>query len=326
MKGNFESLAVMLGKSPVKPKEISEEAQKIHFYKKTLKKTPDEIAHLKEELENIKQGRYSTKWRNRRWIILLSINLLFPLSFWLDIQLFEGSMIASRVFGFHMADIYSATQVGLAYHNFYINLLIGTITVLIFWAILGGRSFCSWACPYHFLAEIAEKLYLKITKKSWSSSCSFHRSTRTIFFFLFIALAIFTGYGVFMAINPVGIVSRALIYGVGWTMVWVFILFLFEVFFVRRAWCRYVCPMGLTYGLIGSLSPTQITYHLADCQHEAACHHVCEVPHVLECVKKGRSRNVTMDIGTDCTLCGACVDICPTGSLRFEIKGLSKLL
>jgi ferredoxin-type protein NapH len=50
------------------------------------------------------------------------------------------------------------------------------------------------------------------------------------------------------------------------------------------------------------------------------------VPHVLECVKKGRSQNATMDIGTDCTLCGACVDICPTGSLRFEIKGLSKLL
>ena len=27
-----------------------------------------------------------------------------------------------------------------------------------------------------------------------------------------------------------------------------------------------------------------------------------------------------------CVGCGMCVDVCPTGALRFEIKGLSKLL
>ena len=53
---------------------------------------------------------------------------------------------------------------------------------------------------------------------------------------------------------------------------------------------------------------------------------MCEVPHVLEIVKKGRASEVYMDTGADCTRCGACVDVCPSGALKFDVKGLSKLL
>jgi ferredoxin-type protein NapH len=47
---------------------------------------------------------------------------------------------------------------------------------------------------------------------------------------------------------------------------------------------------------------------------------------VLELTVKGRAQDVEMDVGADCTRCGMCIDICPTGSLKFEVKGLSKLL
>jgi ferredoxin-type protein NapH len=107
---------------------------------------------------------------------------------------------------------------------------------------------------------------------------------------------------------------------------WVAALLLFEIVISRRAWCRYACPIGLTYGVVGILSPVRIKYKLDGCFHEGDCRKVCLVPHVLETVVKGRAVDTEVTLGPDCTRCGLCVDTCPTGSLTFDIKGLSKLL
>ncbi|MFO1266064.1 MAG: NapH/MauN family ferredoxin-type protein [Rubrivivax sp.] len=265
-------------------------------------------------------------WRNRRWAVLIAANLLFTISYALDIQVLEGALTASRFIGFHLIDLNSALQVMLAHKHLITNLVIGTLTVATLWMLLGGRTFCSWVCPYHLLSEWAEKLHLWLAARKIVSDQQMNRGLRVVFWLVFAAAALGTGYTVFEAISPTGIVSRALIYGPGLALLWVAALLLFEVVISRRAWCRYACPIGLTYGVVGIFSPVRVKYNLEQCLHEGDCRKVCLVPHVLETVIKGRAADVDVPLGPDCTRCGLCVDTCPTGSLTFDVKGLSKLL
>jgi ferredoxin-type protein NapH len=194
------------------------------------------------------------------------------------------------------------------------------------WWLVGGRSFCSWACPYHLVSEWVEMLHLKLVEKGWAKDIPLHRGTRAVLYVVFALLAVITGFTVFETINPVGILSRSFTYGLSLALVWVGVLLFIEAFFVRRFWCRYICPIGITYSFVGSLSPTVIHYDLNHCLHEGECRAVCLVPHVLEMTIKKRATDVHMDIGADCTRCGMCLEACPTGALTFKVKGLSDLL
>ena len=318
-----ESLKQLFGSDAHRPDkdEISTGAREVHLFKKENPFTKAEFEQLR-----IEHGPPSNKWRNRRWATLVIVNLLFVVSYYFDIQLLEGAMTASRFVGFHMADLNSALQVMLAYKEVVLNLIIGTVTVFILWLLLGGRTFCAWACPYHLVSEWAESLHLWLVRRNLATDHSMNRKVRTLFYVMFVLLALITGYTVYETISPTGILSRALIYGPGVALIWVAFLLLFEIFYSRRAWCRYICPIGVTYGVVGTLSPLRVKYNVKECHHEGDCRKVCLVPHVLEMTKKGRAADVEMDISADCTRCGMCVDICPTDSLKFQFKGLGKHL
>lgn len=324
MKALVESLAVLLGKTPTKPspEEISAQARAVH--EGMAEKLTKEL-HQHVRAERAKKAASAKVWRRRRWATLIVVNLLFVLSYLLDIQLVEGALTGSRFVGFHMADLNASLQVMLAYKQVLINLLIGVVTIFLIWWLLGGRTFCSWVCPYHLLGEWAEMLHLKLAKKKLIKNHVFDRRARTVLWLTFALLAFIMGYTVYETISPTGILSRALIYGPGLAMAWVAALLLFEILYSRRAWCRYACPIGLTYGLVGAVSPLKVTHNVGKCFNDGACRQVCMVPHVLDSTIRGRAKEVNTDLGADCTRCGLCLDVCPTDALSFKFKGLGKL-
>ncbi|MFO1327304.1 MAG: NapH/MauN family ferredoxin-type protein [Rubrivivax sp.] len=316
-----QQVAALFGREPERPPLQTRRVIRIHEAKRERPK-----AEVRAAIEAAHATPRPHKWRNRRWAVLIAANLLFTLSYAFDIQILEGALTASRFIGFHLIDLNSALQVMLAHKHVITNLLIGTLTVATFWMLLGGRTFCSWVCPYHLVAEWAERLHLWLAERRLVTDQHMNRGLRSVFWVVFALAAFGTGYTVYEAISPTGILSRALIYGPGLALLWVAALLLFEVVISRRAWCRYACPIGLTYGVVGIFSPIRVTYNTDHCLHEGDCRKVCLVPHVLDTVIKGRAVDREVALGPDCTRCGLCVDTCPTGSLNFQVKGLNQLL
>lgn len=269
-------------------------------------------------------------YRMKRWIVVIAIHLLFFLSFHIDIQALEGTLNGSRFLGFHLIDPFTTIQMYLATYHLPINMIIGTVTILFFYLLIGGRTYCSWVCPYGLLSEIGEKLHNSLVAKKIIKSRKFDHRIRYIFWFIFMILAFTSGYLVFETFNVVGILSRFITYGWSLALVWVLAIFIIEVFFSRRAWCTYICPIGTTYGIVGKVSALRIQWN-DNCDHCMVCHDVCFENQVLELTKakydegrKEKGIKTEYVTGADCTLCGRCIDVCHSDALKydFRLKGL----
>ncbi len=273
-----------------------------------------------------REGKTELSYRTKRWVVIIAMHLLFSLSFNIDIQVLEGTLTGSRFLGFHLIDIFATMQLFLATHQLPVNVLIGTATIVIVYLVIGGRTYCAWVCPYGLLSEIGEKLNNTLVKKNIIKERDFDHRVRYIFWTIFLVLAFTSGYLVFETFNVVGILSRMFAYGWSIALVWVLAVLLVEILFSRRAWCRYVCPLGTTYGLMGPLSATRVEWN-DNCDHCMVCHDVCFENQVLELTKAKydkereeqgiKTQYVT---GADCTLCGRCIDVCHEDALNFEFR------
>ncbi|PID79423.1 ferredoxin, partial [bacterium DOLZORAL124_64_63] len=108
------SLALLLGKEPTKPDpaRITKKATAFHadMSRKRDKEAMKKFMVLRHEV-----AAGPKKWRRVRWSVLILVNVLFILSYRVDLQLMEGALTGSRFAGFHLADLNAALQVMLAY-------------------------------------------------------------------------------------------------------------------------------------------------------------------------------------------------------------------
>ena len=102
--------------------------------------------------------------KNNKYLILrrlvqLSILLLFMSSSFLGYKILMGNYSSAFILeSFHIADPYAVLQILATGFIPASELLIGAGVVALFYALLGGRLFCSWVCPLNMVTDGASYL------------------------------------------------------------------------------------------------------------------------------------------------------------------------
>jgi ferredoxin-type protein NapH len=254
-------------------------------------------------------------WAAHRWLLLrrtaqLSILALFLAGPWFGLWIVKGTIASSLTLDvLPLTDPYLLLQTVLTGHSPEQAALIGALIVLVFYLLVGGRVYCSWVCPVNLVTDAAAWLHQRLGIRH---TAQFRRNTRYWILGLTLLLALVSGTLLWELVNPVSIVYRSLIFGVGFAWLLVLAIFLFDLFVSRRGWCSHLCPVGAFYSLLGHFSVLRVSAAARErCNDCMDCYAVCPEPQVIRPALKGAEQNTgPVIMSGNCTNCGRCIDVC----------------
>ncbi|MGD8275405.1 MAG: quinol dehydrogenase ferredoxin subunit NapH [Thiohalocapsa sp.] len=255
-------------------------------------------------------------WLKRhRWLLLRRFNQLGILAMFILPPVFGGSLVTGTLSSSMTLDILPLTDPLLLTQSMLsggwpaLTGIVGAGLVLMFYAVLGGRVFCSWVCPVNMLTDFAAWLRRRLGLRS---GARLSRSLRWWLLGLVLLLPVVTGAMVWEYVNPVSMLHRGLIFGFGYAWLILAAVFLYDLLIVPRGWCGHLCPVGACYAAIGAAAPVHITALRRDqCDDCMDCFSICPEPQVIKPALKGAAvgRGPIID-SIDCTKCGRCVEVC----------------
>jgi ferredoxin-type protein NapH len=261
----------------------------------------------------------------------LSIIALFLLGPLYGIELFEawlikGSLASSVILdAIPLSDPYILLQAFLSGSSPAIEGLIGVAIVVTFYLLVGGRVYCSWVCPVNMVTDASAWLRLRLGIKS---TFQFARNTRYWLLALTLILPMITGMLVWELFNPVTVMFRGIVFGMGWAWMVIIAIFVFDLFVSKRGWCGHVCPVGAFYSLLslsfltkGKKSTLRVSADKRDqCDDCMDCFAVCPEPQVIKPALKGAKKGLgTMIESSNCTNCGRCIDVCDEDVFNYTV-------
>jgi ferredoxin-type protein NapH len=265
-------------------------------------------------------------WLHRnRWLILrrtsqLAILCLFLLGPLAGVWVVKGNLASSLTLDtLPLTDPHLLLQVLLTGQVPEATALIGALIVLLFYLAVGGRVFCSWVCPVNPVTDAAAWLRRRLGLRA---NAQLSRGSRYWMLGLTLVLALVTGNLVWELFNPVSMVHRGLIFGLG--LAWVILLgvFLFDLLVSKHGWCGRLCPVGAFYSLLSVKAPVRVlAARRQACDDCMDCFDVCPEPQVIRPALKGEARGVGPVItDINCTNCGRCIDVCDREVFEFNFR------
>lgn len=260
-------------------------------------------------------------WLAHRFLLLrrlsqLGILVLFLLGPVAGLWIVKGNLSSSLTLGvLPLTDPFVLAQSLAARHLPEMAAITGVAIVTVFYALVGGRVFCSWVCPVNAVTDAASWLRRRLRITTGRAP----RGTLRYWLLggVLVASAI-AGQTVWESVNPVSMTQRALIFGgtVAWAAAAA--VFLFDLLVAPRGWCGHLCPVGAAYALIGSRSALRVSAaHASRCNDCADCYAVCPEPQVIVIPLKGKDGASPVIADRECTNCGRCIDVCGPDVFRF---------
>jgi len=264
----------------------------------------------------------ANKWLIARRFSQFTILLLFLLGPWFGLWIITGNLSSSLVLKtVPLTDPYLFVQSLFTGHIPEMEAITGVIIVAVFYLLVGGRVYCSWVCPVNIITDTAQWLrdQFRIT-----GSSTLPRKNRYWILGATLVLAPVTGHIIWELVNPVSMVHRGIIFGMG--MAWFIIaaVFLLDLLVSRRGWCSHLCPVGAFYSLLGTQSLIRIRADAREnCDDCMDCFIACPEQQVIRPALKGHLGNEPVGpviTSVNCTNCGRCIDVCAKDVFHFGLR------
>ena len=181
------------------------------------------------------------------------------------------------------------------------------LAALVAGLLVVGPVFCGWICPLGSLGEWLYGLRKRISAVTLEPGAALARQFtwgRAVMFVLILFMSWQTKsiwfenidpYKAIFHMNVESAAALSLILG-----------FVMMSLLVERAWCRWLCPLGIFNGLVGKLSLFKIRRNEASCIHCNACSRACPVR-----IPVAEVQTVSDD---RCVGCQRCIEACPVKS------------
>lgn len=212
--------------------------------------------------------------------------------------------------------------------------LLGAFLILAAYAVLSGKIFCSWVCPFNLVTDLAAGLRQKLDIRA-----NILISNRLRYFVLAGVLLASAASGILVWewFNPISAMGRGIITAAGQPLsghsVWrilafsfgsglwlISAIFLFDLFVAKHGWCGHVCPVGAFWGLVGRFSTVYVSAkNRQKCDKCMNCIAICPEPQVLPQPLFSKQGSPLVS-SSECTRCGRCIDVCPERVFSIEMK------
>lgn len=229
-----------------------------------------------------------------------------------ELNAVKGNTWSGTFFGLKLSDPLAVVgQIAASlsfYWAFILTALIPVIATLLF-----GRFYCGWICPATLIYELNDNLAAWLRKSGLPvSRRNLDRRIKYVVLAVGVVLSTYFGAVMFASIYPPAIIGREIYYaialsGFGAGAVFFLMTLLFDLMVTRRGFCRYVCPGGALYSILGRYRLFRIKRNVETCNDCAKCNVVCQFG--LDPLQD--------DFGMECNNCTACIAVCPTDALSF---------